>query len=364
MNGLPTRRTAADEKHALFADERSDFVGVLNLWRASREPAAGGNRVLRHWCREHFLSFLRMREWGDLREQLEDMSRALTQGSRDKPAASTAVLHQTLLTGFLGGIGVLDEARTLPRRAGYAVRHRSRHAARQAFAALDRRREPGRNAPALCAHGGAGAAVVDRVGRRAPGQAHLRRRRMGRAARHGVRARDGLALWPRAQQRPARQLCVGRPDGGAADVRGGGARAPPAVDAVRLPRSQHRHCAHGSSASNRCLRRRDLLAGEDALVRFYLERIPPAMASTRAFDKWWRTEERGEAAPARCGRAGVPGAAAAGGAGERLPGDTRCARQCPAAALPFRCDCRRRWRHARRAAATAAGRSTHSVSNG
>ncbi len=41
-----------------------------------------------------------------------------------------------------------------------------------------------------------------------------------------------------------------------------------------------------------CLRRRDLLAGEDALVRFYLERIPPTVASTRAFEKWWRTEER------------------------------------------------------------------------
>jgi ATP-dependent helicase HrpA len=85
---------------------------VLNLWRASREPAAGGTRVLRRWCREHFLSFVRMREWGDLREQLEDMARPLAQGNGDRPAAGTAVLHQTLLTGFLGGIGVLDEART------------------------------------------------------------------------------------------------------------------------------------------------------------------------------------------------------------------------------------------------------------
>ena len=67
----PSDKTeAAAEKHAQFADERSDFVGVLNLWAASREPAAGGNRTLRHWCREHFLSFVRMREWADLRDQL------------------------------------------------------------------------------------------------------------------------------------------------------------------------------------------------------------------------------------------------------------------------------------------------------
>jgi ATP-dependent helicase HrpA len=41
-----------------------------------------------------------------------------------------------------------------------------------------------------------------------------------------------------------------------------------------------------------CLRRRDLLAGEDALVRFFLERVPQTVASTRAFDRWWRAEER------------------------------------------------------------------------
>ncbi len=61
---------AADERHAVFADDRSDFMTVLNLWSASREPAAGGNRTLRHWCHENFLSFLRMREWADLRDQL------------------------------------------------------------------------------------------------------------------------------------------------------------------------------------------------------------------------------------------------------------------------------------------------------
>jgi ATP-dependent helicase HrpA len=40
------------------------------------------------------------------------------------------------------------------------------------------------------------------------------------------------------------------------------------------------------------LRRRDLLAGDDALVEFYLERIPADVASTRAFERWWRAEER------------------------------------------------------------------------
>ncbi len=40
-----------------------------------------------------------------------------------------------------------------------------------------------------------------------------------------------------------------------------------------------------------CLRRRDLLAGDESLVRFYIERIPPTIASTRAFERWWRGEQ-------------------------------------------------------------------------
>jgi ATP-dependent helicase HrpA len=40
------------------------------------------------------------------------------------------------------------------------------------------------------------------------------------------------------------------------------------------------------------LRRRDLLAPDEALVEFYLERIPADVAGTRAFERWWRQEER------------------------------------------------------------------------
>jgi ATP-dependent helicase HrpA len=40
------------------------------------------------------------------------------------------------------------------------------------------------------------------------------------------------------------------------------------------------------------LRRRDLVAPDDSLVDFYLERMPADVASTRAFEHWWRAEER------------------------------------------------------------------------
>src|SRR6185503_18611564 len=59
------------QKHALFADNRSDFMTVLNLWRAFEQQAEALSRnQLRKWCREHFLSYLRMREWQELHSQL------------------------------------------------------------------------------------------------------------------------------------------------------------------------------------------------------------------------------------------------------------------------------------------------------
>ncbi|GLQ88661.1 ATP-dependent RNA helicase HrpA [Dyella flagellata] len=64
-------RQQADAAHAAFADPKSDFIGVLNLWR--EYDSAHGELTqskLRDWCSRHFLSFLRMREWRELHRQL------------------------------------------------------------------------------------------------------------------------------------------------------------------------------------------------------------------------------------------------------------------------------------------------------
>jgi ATP-dependent helicase HrpA len=64
-------RQAADQAHAAFVDPKSDFAGVLKLWIAyttAHEELTQSK--LRAWCEEHFLSFLRMREWRELHRQL------------------------------------------------------------------------------------------------------------------------------------------------------------------------------------------------------------------------------------------------------------------------------------------------------
>ena len=101
----------ADLRHATYADPRSDFVTVLNLWKLFQDQSAAlsGNQ-LRKWCRENFLSFMRLREWQELQRQLDDIVEELRLPANQTPA-EYADLHQAILTGFLGGIGVLDEKR-------------------------------------------------------------------------------------------------------------------------------------------------------------------------------------------------------------------------------------------------------------
>jgi ATP-dependent helicase HrpA len=64
-------RQAADQAHAVFVDPKSDFASVLKLWTAyttAHEDLTQSK--LRAWCEQHFLSFLRMREWRELHRQV------------------------------------------------------------------------------------------------------------------------------------------------------------------------------------------------------------------------------------------------------------------------------------------------------
>ena len=67
----PDARQAADAAHAQFADPKSDFASILNLWHAhalAHEDLTQSK--LREWCATRFLSYLRMREWRELHRQL------------------------------------------------------------------------------------------------------------------------------------------------------------------------------------------------------------------------------------------------------------------------------------------------------
>jgi len=94
----------ADQAHALFKDESSDFLGLLRLWRAwlDRGEHLSWNR-LRHWCHEHFLSFMRMREWEDVHRQLHALVAEMGFHPNTTQAAPDPV-HRAVLTGLLSNV--------------------------------------------------------------------------------------------------------------------------------------------------------------------------------------------------------------------------------------------------------------------
>ena len=100
-------REQVDRAHEEFRDEASDFVQLLNLWKFFDEEFAHkkSNRKLYDTCREHFLSYVRMREWRDLAGQLREMAGELQ--IRDNPAPATyEQVHRALLTGLVGNVGM------------------------------------------------------------------------------------------------------------------------------------------------------------------------------------------------------------------------------------------------------------------
>ena len=99
-------QAAADNAHKKFADEKSEFLSYLKMWKWFEEAIdqKKSNRQLQEQCRENFLSQMRLREWRDVHSQLFTLVRE--QGWRMNEAAATyEQLHLALLTGLLGNVG-------------------------------------------------------------------------------------------------------------------------------------------------------------------------------------------------------------------------------------------------------------------
>ena len=101
---------AADEAHKKFADEKSEFLSYLKIWRwfESAIEHKKTNRQLQDNCRTNFLSQMRLREWRDVHSQL--LTIVKEQGWRLNEAPATYDnLHMALLPGLLGNIGFKGE---------------------------------------------------------------------------------------------------------------------------------------------------------------------------------------------------------------------------------------------------------------
>ncbi len=109
------QKEAAQTAHQKFADPRSDFLSYLKIWNLSPEgEGKGSSNAMRRFCKAHFLSFTRMREWRDIHRQLEE---SFPSGTRGKaPQADGAAARADEVSG-LQNTAASAEGQTGRRRA-------------------------------------------------------------------------------------------------------------------------------------------------------------------------------------------------------------------------------------------------------
>ena len=104
-------KAQADQQHARFKAEGSDFLTWLNLWRYIKEQQRElSSSAFRRMCKREFLNWLRVREWQDFESQLRQVCREMEiklGPPADVPDADG--IHQALLAGLLSHIGLLEE---------------------------------------------------------------------------------------------------------------------------------------------------------------------------------------------------------------------------------------------------------------
>ena len=111
------KENEADEAHAKFKDPQSDFLTLLNIWHACWKLTQNNRPLqsLKKFCRTHFISFRRMREWQDICNQVftilkenrfrlnKDMGPVSSiQGERFSQRYID--IHKSILSGFLSNI--------------------------------------------------------------------------------------------------------------------------------------------------------------------------------------------------------------------------------------------------------------------
>jgi ATP-dependent helicase HrpA len=286
------REAAARQKHARFADEHSDFVSYLNLWRylgEQRKERSGS--AFRRMCREEFLHYLRIREWQDLTGQLRDIARGLgIREAGDREPADPARVHAALTAGLLSHIGmrlgdtrefagarnsrfVLAPGSVLTRRPPGCVvvadlvetsRLYGRTAARIDPATVER--------------------IADHLVQRSYSEPHWEAKRGEVVAFERVTL-FGLTL-------------VARRRIGYAAIEPALARELFIRHALVEGDWQTRHHFYRDNVAllaeltelEERARRRDLLVGDDELYTLYDARIPAEIVSVRHFDAWWKKQ--------------------------------------------------------------------------
>ncbi len=105
------QKEAANAAHRQFNDPRSDFLTLLNIWNAVHEQweTLRSQSQRRKFCKQRFLSYLRMREWQDLYAQLHDALDDLGTLKLNESNAAYEAIHRSILAGLIGHVALHEE---------------------------------------------------------------------------------------------------------------------------------------------------------------------------------------------------------------------------------------------------------------
>ena len=293
------RREAADAAQSAWQDRQSDFAGLLKLWEAYREQARHlSRRKLQAWCHEHFLSYVRMREWSDVHGQLHGLVRDMGLVENDQPARGVAI-HRALLTGFLSNIARREDGEEYvgPRGLKLAIHPGS---------GVARKRPRWIVAAELVETRRVFARMVAEVRPEwiEPLARHLLKRRFydpwWQADKGKVLGREDVTLYglPIVSGRKVDYARVAPAEARAVFIRDGLLGTPPPDPPAFLKANQALiDEVEGLEAKTR---RRDVLIDQEALYAFYDEALPSAVVDGPSLQRWLR--DGGDATPLRLSR--------------------------------------------------------------
>ncbi|WP_226531635.1 ATP-dependent RNA helicase HrpA [Microbacterium paraoxydans] len=307
------RREEADRLHARFIDPTSDFLTLLNLWNHLREQQRElGSSAFRRLCRSEHLNYVRVREWFDVHRQLRTLVRTPERGAETGAASDPDAIHRALLSGLLSQIGILDE-RTAPAGKAHSpakepkgrriAEYRGARGIRFSIfpgSGLRKKRPRAVIAAEIVETSRTFARTVAAIDPAwaEPLAGDLAKRQVtephwskdaGAAVAFEKVTLFGLEIIPRRRVQFARidraasrelfvrhALVEGEWDPTRIDKRASAFWRSNAELRKRLEKLEERE------------RRRDILAGDEAVFRFYDERIPAEVFDVRSFESWWR----------------------------------------------------------------------------
>jgi ATP-dependent helicase HrpA len=286
----------ADQQHAKFDDDKSEFTGYLKLWKWIHDARGGhgtdhklSNRQYEQLLRQNFVNIRRVREWRDTHTQLLTVVAEHKWRINTQPA-SYEQLHLSMLAGLLGNVGykLEDEEAYLGARGIKFHKHPGAHLSKKpgrwivVAELVETTRLFGRGIAAIEPQ------WLEQVG------AHLLRKQLldphwekksaevvalERATLYGLVVYSGRRTpYSRVDMHGAREIFI---------------REALVGDQweTKLPflAANHKMIAKVEELEHKS-RRQDVLVDDELIYAFYDQQIPPDVCSGRLLENWYRAE--------------------------------------------------------------------------